>query len=168
MTIRILRFLLATSFLLVGTHALALAPPSDKKVVLDLREIVEPDLASNRRIQGLLELQSATLLSKKLITEDRCSATVRLVKVRNKRPLPPVEQVTGYRYQDVEILWRMPTGVKLVEEIEVMYRLRQGEWHIENVRQTKVDAAEFQLAYKLAQLDFEREQRTRQNPNPAH
>jgi len=62
----------------------------------------------------------------------------------------------------------MPTGVKLVEEIEVTYRLRQGEWHIENVRQTKVDAAEFQLAYKLAQLTFEREAQARQKPTPVH
>jgi hypothetical protein len=161
MSNRILRFIAATLFLVVATHAMALPPPSEKKIILDIRELIEADLATNRRIQGLIDLKSVTVLSKQAVTEDRFAAKVRLVRVRNSRPLPRPDAV-GYTYQSVQIFSRMPAGVKLVEVEEVMYRLRQGEWRLESHRNLKTDGNEFQLAYKRAEQQLLNEQLARE------
>jgi hypothetical protein len=125
-------------------------PPSSKKVELDVLELSNQQLAGDRRLRGLLEYQSAKVLSAKEVTEDRQLYTVRLVKVRNSRPLPPPTAIDPPPPVDIQALALVPANTKATEDVEVLFRLRAGEWRMDNVKTTSVDVKEFEAALRVA------------------
>lgn len=144
---------IASSLLLVLSIApftTLAAPPSNKKVEVDLRESINRALASDRFVQGLLSAREVHVLSRSAVTEDRVRYRVRIVRERNSNTPPGFNAVLGGPSEMTAAIARLPTGTSYVEVVDVLYRENRGEWSVDGSAVVERNSAAFDKAVEAA------------------
>ena len=134
----------------IAPFAASAAPPSNKKVELDLHESINQAFASDRFVQGLLSVREVHVQSRKAVTEDRVLYRVRIVRERNSNRVPGFNAVVGGPSEMTAALAKLPAGTSYSEVVDVLYREKRGEWSVDSSKVVERSSAAFDKAVEAA------------------